>query len=379
MDMQQWGRDFMDVMGCIVPLVGFLYIFWRFMHNQSKSYEQRKKGAQLAAPAAHPHSKGGATKNVAPRIAHLKAKQWLKLINDMPDVYPHLFLVGKTRSGKTLTCQVIVAHRGGQFCIIDPKDRPGKWGDSIQAVALDDDLSYSSIERYCQAGLDLLKHRQKAMNNGIAEFESMTIIIDEFPMVVSECPTAAILYKKVGQIGAELRVRLIALSTSDRVKTLGIAGEGDSRDNFLLLAFGKKAREMAGNMSLPAYPCVAELDESLAIFDTREVPKLAALGIEKERIWIAPGSDASSALEKEKTAQGNATTNAPEAGQKEGEPTAETTAETTADGIQDWQRQAIIAMARDKISRSKICERIFGSRGGRDYEKIKQVLDEVGL
>lgn len=48
-------------------------------------------------------------------------------------------------------------------------------------------------------------------------------------------------------------------------------------------------------------------------------------------------------------------------------------------GIEDWQRQAILALARDGLSRRKVSARVFGNETGRDYEKVKVVLDEAGL
>lgn len=300
----------------------------------------------------------------------IPSNQWLPIVNDSPDIYPHLFLVGKTRSGKTLTCQAIIARRTGKICLIDPKDRPGKWG--IRAIALDDDLSYARIEHACQTVLDLLKRRQKEMNNGSATFEQLTIVIDELPIVVSECPTAVMLFKKVGQIGAELNVRLIALSQSDRVKTLGLTGEGDSRDNYLFLAFGNKARDIVDIYNV-TYPCVAKLDSQIALFATRDVPHLARLGIVPERIWEAQENTVFTPQETAKTANGNALDSTPEAGKNSGGNNA------THGNMEDWQQQAILALAKEKVSRRKICERVFGSSGGRDYEKVKEVLDEAGL
>jgi hypothetical protein len=39
----------------------------------------------------------------------------------------------------------------------------------------------------------------------------------------------------------------------------------------------------------------------------------------------------------------------------------------------------MIVLAKAGITRSAICKQLYGSSGGRDYAKIKAVLDEAGL
>jgi len=274
------GETFMEWASCLIPLAAIFYMVWRYMNRLVTQDDERK------VQQRHQHASASVAVPVEKPTAHvqrLASKHWLPIVNDMPDMYPHLFMVGKTRSGKTLTAQAILSQRSGIVTIIDPKDRPGKWGD-VRAIALDDDLSYASIEAACQEIIVVLKSRQKAMNRGATGFEPLTVLIDELPTVVDECPSAIEMFKKIGQIGAELRVRLIALSQSDRVKTLGLSGEGDSRDNFLYLAFGNKAHSLAPVIR-GDYPCIAKLDSGLAHFDTRDVPRLAAHGIALTRVW----------------------------------------------------------------------------------------------
>jgi hypothetical protein len=103
--------------------------------------------------------------------------------------------------------------------------------------------------------------------------ERLPIVIDELITIAMYSNIAAEVFSKVSVIGAELNVRLIAISQSNRVKPLGISGSGDIRDNFLQLSLGNKAREVAPNIS-DKYPCIAHLDNGLVAFDTVSVPAL---------------------------------------------------------------------------------------------------------
>lgn len=47
--------------------------------------------------------------------------------------------------------------------------------------------------------------------------------------------------------------------------------------------------------------------------------------------------------------------------------------------VTDAERAAIVAAARTEPSRRKVCQRIFGTAGGRAWEKVKSVCDEEGL
>ncbi len=51
---------------------------------------------------------------------------------------------------------------------------------------------------------------------------------------------------------------------------------------------------------------------------------------------------------------------------------------TSGISITDAQRIAIVALATAGISRTKICMHVFGSKG-RNFDKVRAVLDEAGL
>jgi energy-coupling factor transporter ATP-binding protein EcfA2 len=184
-------------------------------------------------------------------------REWLALVNDRPDEAPHTLVVGTSGTGKTTIAQSIATTRGGTLSILDPKWQPGKWG-GLPAVPIDDDGRYTQIEAAARTLLEELTARLVALKRGHTTFEEVTIIAEELPTLIKECPSASELFKQVGRMGRELRIRLVGLSQSERVKSLGIAGEGDAKDNYTLIRLGKLALDVEPEARSLGRPAVLE-------------------------------------------------------------------------------------------------------------------------
>lgn len=176
--------------------------------------------------------------NEPPRV--LSAGQWFRLVNDYPQEAPHTLIVGSTRKGKTTLAHALNAFRSDRTIVLDPKWSPGKWG-GAPTIPIDDDGRYTQLEEAIKQLLGELNGRLVQLKRGSADFEPLTIIADELQTLSDECESAPALFKQVGRLGGELRIRLIAIATSDQVKSLGIAGEGDARDNFITIRLAEHA------------------------------------------------------------------------------------------------------------------------------------------
>ncbi len=206
--------------------------------------------------------------------------EWLPLA----DATPHLLIVGETGSGKTTLAQALLAARNGSVAILDPKWTPGKWG-GAPVVPIDDDGEYTGIERALQAVLKELQARLADLKHGQTDFVPLTIVIEEVPTVVDECPTAKKVVLRLGQLGRELQMRLIGLSQGYGVEDLGLKGRADNKANFGTIRLGAAAIKVAREAAQLRHPAVVEHRGQWELLDTREVPRLAERRMPAERWW----------------------------------------------------------------------------------------------
>jgi hypothetical protein len=234
--------------------------------------------AYLARPAGNQGL--GRTETTRP----LAPRDWLAIVNDRPDDAPHTLVVGPTGVGKTTFAQAIAVEREGKVAILDPKWKPGKWG-GAPAVPIDDDGRYTQIEAAIQSLLAELNGRLVAMKRGQTDFEPLTIIAEELPTLVDECGSAPMLFKQMGRLGRELRIRLIGLSQSERVKSLGIEGEGDAKDNYAIIRLGKAASAVLPALRSVPRPAALEWHGEQHALDVMGVVELTARPISSARWW----------------------------------------------------------------------------------------------
>jgi energy-coupling factor transporter ATP-binding protein EcfA2 len=191
----------------------------------------------------------------------------------------HLFIVGNTDSGKTTLARALLPGKRGIILVVDPKNRPGKWG-RIAAIGLDDDAEYTQIEQALQMVLAELRQRQRALNRGAADFTPLTVVVDEVPDVADECPTFPKLFKRVGSIGRELHISLIALSQRSTVQALKIHGDGQSRDNFTKIRMGSFAHQVVPALAGQRHCAVVERDGEQHVLDVSPLPVYAQLPLQ---------------------------------------------------------------------------------------------------
>ncbi len=162
--------------------------------------------------------------------ASLPLPVWLDMVNNQPDRVPHLAAKGPSGSGKTTLIQAALMERPGKILICTPKNaRDDPWG-GAPAVRLTAELTFDAIER----ALQQVHHDVKRRNvEGFNEW--LTVVIDDYPWVAQECPSAAKIVTLIGNMGRSVRVRLILLAQTATVKAWGFEGNGEARTNFVFL------------------------------------------------------------------------------------------------------------------------------------------------
>lgn len=179
-------------------------------------------GRELPAPATE--GEAGAPAR-GPRPA------WLQAINDEPDQRPHTIILGPTRSGKTTMATAAMADRGGRAVVLTPKLNPSNWR-GAEIVTLDDEGSYAPITAALGEIEQEKRRRIKVLRSeGADALEPLTIVFDELGELAAFEPRAPEAMVSLSSIGAELKMRLIGIGTSD--EALGIKRWKATRNNYV--------------------------------------------------------------------------------------------------------------------------------------------------
>jgi hypothetical protein len=228
------------------------------------------------APASQLTQSPAAPPNAERRA--LPLAQWLDIIQDQPDEHPHLIVYARSGAGKTTLVKAILAQRPGQVAYLSPK--PGEFGDVTYPTirVVDDEPSYDQIE----TGLrQVLRELGRRLTLGVAhQHEPLTIVLDDYATLKIKCPSAPKALFEVGTIGRSLRMRLVIVTTTKRVKGLGLDGLGDALDNFVELELPKETRFVSGFLTL-------DEREPLAI-DLAGTHQLSQQPIATARWWVPP-------------------------------------------------------------------------------------------
>jgi hypothetical protein len=319
----------------------------------------------------------------APALAVVPWREWRKQAVHAH----HLLVIGNTGSGKTTLVRALLTGKQGAILILDPKNRPDKWG-GIEAIGLDDQAEYTRIEHALRHVLHELRQRQRALNEGHEDFVPLTVVVDEAPDVAEECPTFPTVFKRVGSLGRELHISLIVLSQRRSVKALDISGDGEARDNFTKILMGGFARRAVPALDGQQHCAVLDAEGERRVLDIRPLPAYARLPIKAgvvsgvamdstgertDRTEDVPGTGTNERSTPGTPQQNGAYEDVPGSvpGTYQGIPGTRTEGNTGDN--RDVSDEQIRTWAREGLKRSQICDRLRGTKQKR-LERLSQVL-----
>ncbi len=148
-------------------------------------------------------------------------------------------IVGAKDTGKTTLLKHVIARRlsWSHVLILDPHSHPSRWPPGCQIVGTE--RQFDQIANALQALMSLMNKRYRDIGKGLVqegEHESVTVIIDEWRAIVYQLgKSAADAIKTLLVESRKTNINMFVGTHSERVKALGIEGEGDLKDGFVMV------------------------------------------------------------------------------------------------------------------------------------------------
>ena len=184
------------------------------------------KRAQYFAPAV----KGGQGASFLPIPENTPALPMPQL-QPLP-MFPdrHLLIAGATGSGKTHAAKYLLAGRQN-VTVLDPHDDGATWPGHCHVIG--GGRNFQAIAQSIKDAGALLDNRYHLRDiGGGGHFDPVTLAIDEIPTIIAHDPDVSKQLMQIGMEGRKVGVFLLLLTQSVLVRSLGIEGQGDLRENF---------------------------------------------------------------------------------------------------------------------------------------------------
>lgn len=148
-----------------------------------------------------------------------------------------VLIVGASNSGKTELLKWVASRRvnTSQVVIVDPHSFVGKWPYG-QVVGIGRD--YAEIDRTLQALVQLMQKRYEQIGRGEVmegNHKKVCCIVDEWRAITGNLPKAGDCLKTLLTESRKASMSMFIASHSDRAKPLGLSGEFDLRDGFVIV------------------------------------------------------------------------------------------------------------------------------------------------
>jgi len=159
---------------------------------------------------------------------------------------PHILILGETNSGKSTLVKFLISHASAPSIVLDSHAAPDDW-QNMTVIGMG--RNYRAIGQEVDRLVSLMNLRYELRSKGQKNFETLIIVLDEFPACVANLDKSfteqiMILVREARKVS----IKLIVLSQGSEVKSLGIEGQGSIRECFAMVAIGKFAIEKAKSL-----------------------------------------------------------------------------------------------------------------------------------
>lgn len=160
-----------------------------------------------------------------------------------PDRYPHCIIAGATGSGKTYSTERIIKHLGSPARVITTKRKSDQW------VGIDVVGHPRNFPAIAEALEDCIDEMQSRLTEIDKPWEQKWCVVDELPAIVANLPKTQNYLTTFIREARETRLRFMFLVQGQQVKTIGLEGESDLRDNLLEIRLGRFAMDKASSIA----------------------------------------------------------------------------------------------------------------------------------
>lgn len=218
--------------------------------------------------------------------APLRADEWSRLMNDEPNVIPHLAAYGPSGSGKSTLILALLKRRPGQIAITTIKNEiDDPWG-GFPAVRLgfttDEDGEIRPDWTNIRAAIETVYREVMARHADSSRPRTpLTLVVDELTTTINALDKPVMVQRFIDMwlTARSVGVRLVVMDPTANVDGWGLSGRGDVRDS---IGFVRCERDKSA--------MIGELDECRrgdgVWLDTSQVPALAAGALDATRVWV---------------------------------------------------------------------------------------------
>lgn len=181
---------------------------------------------------------------------------------------PHLLVVGSTGDGKSTLVKWLVQtyYSDSTLMIIDPHAGIDDWG-NLEVIGKGRNYR-DAVVAFGWLHSEMTRRYQVRATTKEPVFERLVVVVDEFAAIAKNAPGVSKSMMGIAQEGRKVGIVLCLLSQGENVKTLGIEGEGEQRENFCRIRLGSFAQKMVERMGktnlASQYPRFCFVEENFA-------------------------------------------------------------------------------------------------------------------